>query len=102
MTSRTWETTVYSNPRRSRWLTVRLAKVGLARTRRPASTRTGSVTVGSQYEPSCWISTDWVTWATGSFGASWPAGGPGSGPWKGTRPARGSREAAKSVPSKRS
>jgi hypothetical protein len=77
---------------------VRLAKFGLAMTRRPASTRTGAVAAGSQNEPSSWISTSWVTWVTGRSGTSSPAIGPTN--W--VRLARGLLEGAKSVPSKRS
>ena len=77
---------------------VRLAKVWLTSTGRPASTWTGAVAAGSQNEPSSWISTSWVTWVTGRSGSC----SPGIGPWKGTRLSRRSLEGAKSVPSKRS
>ena len=77
---------------------VRLEKLSLASTGRPASTRMGVVAAGSQNEPSSWISTSWVTWVAGRSGSS----SPGIGPWKGTRSARRSLEGAKAVPSKRS
>jgi hypothetical protein len=77
---------------------VRLAKVGLASTRRPASTRTGMVAAGSQNDPSSWIWTSWVTWVTFRSGFCSPSAGPS----KATRFSRGSLEGAKSVPSKRS